>query len=47
MTIGEASALVDRLRAAGRTVVFTNGVFDLLHVATFDTCSRRERSATR
>ena len=32
MTIGEASALVDRLRAAGRTVVFTNGVFDLLHV---------------
>jgi D-beta-D-heptose 7-phosphate kinase/D-beta-D-heptose 1-phosphate adenosyltransferase len=32
MTIGEAGALVDRLRAAGRTVVFTNGVFDLLHV---------------
>jgi D-glycero-beta-D-manno-heptose 1-phosphate adenylyltransferase len=24
-------ALVDRLRAAGQTIVFTNGVFDLLH----------------
>jgi len=24
-------ALVDRLRADGRTIVFTNGVFDLLH----------------
>ena len=32
MTIAEAQALVDRVRAAGRTVVFTNGVFDLLHV---------------
>jgi D-glycero-beta-D-manno-heptose 1-phosphate adenylyltransferase len=32
MTRDEAAALVDRLRAAGRTVVFTNGVFDLLHV---------------
>jgi rfaE bifunctional protein nucleotidyltransferase chain/domain len=32
MTIDEATALVERLRAAGRTVVFTNGVFDLLHV---------------
>jgi len=32
MTRDEALALVDRLRAAGRTVVFTNGVFDLLHV---------------
>ena len=32
MTIAEASALVQRLRAAGRTIVFTNGVFDLLHV---------------
>lgn len=28
----EAVALVDRLRAAAKTVVFTNGVFDLLHV---------------
>jgi D-beta-D-heptose 7-phosphate kinase/D-beta-D-heptose 1-phosphate adenosyltransferase len=28
----EAVALVERLRAAGKTVVFTNGVFDLLHV---------------
>jgi D-beta-D-heptose 7-phosphate kinase/D-beta-D-heptose 1-phosphate adenosyltransferase len=32
MTRDEALALVDRLRAAGRTIVFTNGVFDLLHV---------------
>ena len=32
MTRDEAAALVERLRAAGRTVVFTNGVFDLLHV---------------
>ena len=28
---GGAAALADRLRAASRTVVFTNGVFDLLH----------------
>jgi D-glycero-beta-D-manno-heptose 1-phosphate adenylyltransferase len=28
----EAIALVERLRGANRTVVFTNGVFDLLHV---------------
>src|ERR1700675_429855 len=27
----EALALIERLRAEGRTVVFTNGVFDLLH----------------
>ncbi len=32
MTIADASALVQRLRAAGQTIVFTNGVFDLLHV---------------
>ena len=32
MTIAEAQALVARMRAAGQTVVFTNGVFDLLHV---------------
>ncbi len=32
MTQAEAVALVQRLRAAGKTVVFTNGVFDLLHV---------------
>jgi len=31
VTIAEAVALVARLRAAGRTIVFTNGVFDLLH----------------
>lgn len=29
--LAEAIALVDRLRAAHKTVVFTNGVFDLLH----------------
>jgi len=31
MTVAEATALVGRLRAAGKKVVFTNGVFDLLH----------------
>lgn len=31
MTIAEGQALVARLRAAGKTIVFTNGVFDLLH----------------
>ena len=31
LTADEASTLVATLRAAGRTVVFTNGVFDLLH----------------
>ena len=31
MTLGDAVALVQRLRAAGKTIVFTNGVFDLLH----------------
>ena len=31
MTIAEAAALVAGLRARGRTIVFTNGVFDLLH----------------
>jgi D-glycero-beta-D-manno-heptose 1-phosphate adenylyltransferase len=28
----DAAALVGRLRSEGRTIVFTNGVFDLLHV---------------
>ncbi len=32
MTTADAVALASRARAAGRTVVFTNGVFDLLHV---------------
>jgi D-glycero-beta-D-manno-heptose 1-phosphate adenylyltransferase len=32
MTRADAVALVQRLRAAGKTIVFTNGVFDLLHV---------------
>jgi rfaE bifunctional protein nucleotidyltransferase chain/domain len=27
----EAVALIERLRADGKTIVFTNGVFDLLH----------------
>lgn len=31
MTLNDAVALVSRARAAGDTVVFTNGVFDLLH----------------
>ena len=31
MSRGEAVAWASRLRAEGRTVVFTNGVFDLLH----------------
>jgi rfaE bifunctional protein nucleotidyltransferase chain/domain len=32
MTSEQAAGVVAQLRAAGRTVVFTNGVFDLLHV---------------
>ena len=32
MTVAEAVAAIERLRAVGKTVVFTNGVFDLLHV---------------
>jgi rfaE bifunctional protein nucleotidyltransferase chain/domain len=31
MTIAEATALVRQRRSAGQTIVFTNGVFDLLH----------------
>jgi rfaE bifunctional protein nucleotidyltransferase chain/domain len=31
-TRADAVALVERLRAAGKTIVFSNGVFDLLHV---------------
>jgi rfaE bifunctional protein nucleotidyltransferase chain/domain len=31
VTIADARALAARARAAGKTVVFTNGVFDLLH----------------
>jgi rfaE bifunctional protein nucleotidyltransferase chain/domain len=31
LTTGEAVTLAERLRASGRRVVFTNGVFDLLH----------------
>ena len=32
MTIDDALALVARLRAASKQIVFTNGVFDLLHI---------------
>jgi rfaE bifunctional protein nucleotidyltransferase chain/domain len=31
MDQADAVRLVERLRAAGKTIVFTNGVFDLLH----------------
>src|SRR5262245_8524158 len=31
MTIDEAAAFAESVRRAGKTVVFTNGVFDLLH----------------
>lgn len=31
MTLADARAIVERLRSSGRRVVFTNGVFDLLH----------------
>ena len=31
LQLDQAVMLVDRLRAQGRTVVFTNGVFDILH----------------
>ncbi len=30
--VGEAAAVAERLRRAGKTVVFTNGCFDILHV---------------
>ena len=32
MTAEQARRLVDELRASGKTIVFTNGVFDLVHV---------------
>ena len=32
MTVEQARRLVDELRASGKATVFTNGVFDLLHV---------------
>lgn len=32
LDLDAAAALVDQLRAAGRRIVFTNGVFDLLHL---------------
>ncbi|MCY4465862.1 MAG: D-glycero-beta-D-manno-heptose 1-phosphate adenylyltransferase [Chloroflexi bacterium] len=35
-TLDEAGQLCERLRQAGKTVVFTNGHFDLLHVGHLD-----------
>ena len=32
LTLEDAAAFVERARRAGKTVVFTNGVFDLLHI---------------
>ena len=32
LSLKDAAALVERERRAGRTIVFTNGVFDLLHI---------------
>jgi rfaE bifunctional protein nucleotidyltransferase chain/domain len=32
LTLEDAAAFVDRERRAGKAVVFTNGVFDLLHI---------------
>ena len=32
LSLHDAAAFVERQRDAGRTVVFTNGVFDLLHI---------------
>jgi D-glycero-beta-D-manno-heptose 1-phosphate adenylyltransferase len=32
VTIDQARALVERMRAADEQIVFTNGVFDLLHI---------------
>jgi len=31
LSLADAVALVARLRAEGRSIVFTNGVYDLLH----------------
>jgi D-beta-D-heptose 7-phosphate kinase/D-beta-D-heptose 1-phosphate adenosyltransferase len=31
LSLADAVALVERLRAEGRSIVFTNGVYDLLH----------------
>ena len=31
LTLDDAAAFAERVRAVGQTVVFTNGVFDLLH----------------
>ena len=32
LSLEDAAAFVERERRAGRTIVFTNGVFDLLHI---------------
>jgi D-beta-D-heptose 7-phosphate kinase/D-beta-D-heptose 1-phosphate adenosyltransferase len=47
MSIAEAVAFVDQLRRLGKNVVFTNGVFDLLHPghARYLEAARREGDA--
>jgi len=47
VTIADAAVFVARLRAAGKTIVFTNGVFDLLHPGHVRYLHTRARSATR
>lgn len=32
LSVNDAAALVDRERRSGKVIVFTNGVFDLLHI---------------
>ena len=46
LTLDAAVAFVQSRRAAGATVVFTNGVFDLLHPGHARICRRRVREAT-
>jgi D-glycero-beta-D-manno-heptose 1-phosphate adenylyltransferase len=47
LSLSEAVAWVERLRHAGKTVVFTNGVFDILHPghARYLRAARREGDA--
>lgn len=42
-TLDEARQLRERLRQAGKTVVFTNGHFDLLHVGHLDYLQKARR----
>ncbi len=43
----DAAALATRCAAAGKTIVFTNGVFDLLHPGHLRYLQQARRSATR